>query len=59
MKKAIKVIRDNMSARQAVEAQLYGMKHEATFSKVKKHTWEGKLGNYRVKNYKMITVTMI
>ena len=59
MKKPIKVIRDNMSAKQAQEAQLFGMKHEQTFSTCKQHTWQGALGNYKVRCLKTITVVMV
>jgi len=59
MKKPIKVIRDNMTAKQAQEAQLYGMKHEALFGSVKQHTWQGSLGNYMVRCLKSITVRMV
>ncbi len=58
MKKPIKVIRDNMTAKQVVEAMLYGMKHEKTFDKVEQHTWQGKLGNYQVRCLKTITVRL-
>lgn len=57
--KNILVIRDNMTDRQAQEAQLFGMKHEKVFSKVKKHTWTGSLGNYQVTNLKKITVRIV
>jgi hypothetical protein len=59
MKKAIKVIRDNMSAKQAQEAQLYGMKHEQLFPHVEQHTFEGSLGNYNVRCLKSITVRLV
>jgi len=59
MKKPIKVIRDNMSAKQAQEAQLFGMKHEQLFPHVEQHTWQGALGNYKVRCLKTITVVMV
>jgi hypothetical protein len=56
--KNILVIRDNMTDRQAQEAQLFGMKHERTVKHVDIHTWTGSLGNYTVTNLKKITVRL-
>jgi len=48
-----------MSARQAQEAQLFGMKHEQLFPRVEQHTFQGALGNYKVRCLKTITVVMV
>ena len=58
MKKAIKVICNNMTDAQALQAMYYGLKHERTFSKTQEHTWPGSLGNYNVRCLKSITVRL-
>ncbi len=45
----ISVINKCLTTKQSIEAHKWGLYHQLAHSKIKVHTWTGKLGNYEVR----------